>query len=189
MYSRQSNKPSYLRGNHSPEGTTWTCPDSQWRGKVTQLALGAAAGDKYTSLTAAPARASAVVQLIRQIPHWQWEQQERLWMDAASRVLSVPPGCNCHSCWWLSRAPRSVDPSLSPSHPFCDLIWTCALGKKEPERLFPIVALTHRVCSSMEAKGHSRFTGNGRCRISVELWQESCFCQSVLQPANGREQP
>lgn len=103
------------------------------------------------------------------------------------RVLSMLPGWNCHSCWWLSSAPRSFPFTFPP------FLWPdTRLVHWEGRNLrgfFPVVDLTHRVCPSMEAKGHSRFTGNGRCRFSVELWQESCLCQSALQPANGREQP
>lgn len=128
MYSRQSNKPSYLRGNHSPEGTAL----DRSRLTVQRESHTAGSGGSWWLQIHIPDSSPVP----RPLPWCSWSDRshtgsqssrERLRMDAASGVLSVPPRWNC---WWLSRAPRSADPSLSPSHPFCDLIWDLCTGKE-----------------------------------------------------------
>lgn len=165
----------------------WTRSGSQGRGKVAQLALVAAAGSKCTSLPPSP--------VPRALPRCSWSNRshtgggssrERLWEDAASE------GCQCTRLELL--VPLQSSQVCCPfPFTFPPLLWPdmrlVHWDRRNLRGFFPVLDLTHRVCSSMEAKGHSRFTGSGRCRFSVELWQESCFCQSALQPANGREQP
>lgn len=132
MYSRQSNKPRYLRENHSPEGASLdTLRLKRGEGKShNRLWWQLVVTNTHPSL---PAPCQGLC-------HGAADSTDpSLGVGAAGRgcgrmlvlrVLSVPPGWNCHSCWWLSRAPRPADPSLPPSHPFFDLIWDLCTGKE-----------------------------------------------------------
>lgn len=92
MYSRQSNKPSYLRENHSPECASL----NTLRLMGERESHTAGSGGSWWLQIHIPhsqprAKASAMVQLIRQIPRWEWEQQGEAMEGCCLRGC-----CQCH---------------------------------------------------------------------------------------------
>lgn len=131
MYSRQSNKPSYLRGNHSPEGTTL----DTFRLTVQRESHTNGSGGSWWLQIHIPHSSPVPGPL----PCCSWSSRsqvgsrssrERLQMDAASEAAGSATRLELPLLLVALQSSQVCWPFLSPSHSFCDLMWDLCTGKE-----------------------------------------------------------